>query len=438
MGFNEWAFEMSWREYVSGLLVKELSAISKYFDAVCFMSSPSDSAGELFRKIEASQVRDSNYVAQEGDRDLYLSFANFNHEHDIQAQLLELHDRMTSNSRFLAVLYNPYLKWLYTIATRLGIRKGDEPDTFITETDLLNLAKISGFEVTSLRTAIYCPWRLGGFGDLINRVMPLLPIFRWLSLVVIVLLRPIKPAAALPSISIVIPARNEKGNIENALLRMPKLAPQQEVIFVEGNSSDDTFAEIERVCVAYGDRMELSYYKQTGKGKADAVRLGFSKAKYELLVILDADLTMPPELLVRFYQAYVQSHAGFINGSRLVYPMEGQAMRFLNKLGNLFFAKALSFVLSSRIGDSLCGTKLVAKRDYQRFIQWRNDFGDFDPFGDFELLFPASVLGLGIVDVPVRYRDRTYGTTNISRWRHGAMLLKMTLIGLARIKSGRV
>jgi hypothetical protein len=155
-----------------------------------------------------------------------------------------------------------------------------------------------------------------------------------------------------------------------------------------------------------------------------------------VLMVLDADLTMPPELLGRFYDAYCQGLADFVNGSRLLYPMEGGAMRFLNHLGNVFFAKALSFVLGNRLSDSLCGTKLVARHDYARFVAWRRDFGDFDPFGDYELLFPASIFALGIVDVPIRYCARTYGATNISRFRHGWMLLKMTLVGLFRVRVG--
>jgi len=143
-----------------------------------------------------------------------------------------------------------------------------------------------------------------------------------------------------------------------------------------------------------------SSLRQTGKGKADAVRLGFAHATQPLLAILDADLTMPPEMVGRFYEAYCQGFGDFINGSRLVYPMEGDAMRFLNRLGNIFFAKMLSGILDVRIGDSLCGTKLVTRVDYQRMEAWRRDFGDFDPFGDFELLYPAAVLGLGIVDIP--------------------------------------
>jgi glycosyltransferase involved in cell wall biosynthesis len=221
---------------------------------------------------------------------------------------------------------------------------------------------------------------------------------------------------------------------------MPDLGCDMEVIFVEGHSSDGTWEEIQRVIADFGERERLKVvaYQQEGKGKADAVRLGFSKAHGELLTILDADLTMPPESLDRFYRAYCEGHGDFINGSRLVYPMEGKAMRFLNRLGNVFFAKALSWALDLRLGDSLCGTKLVSRDDYQRMTQWRRDFGDFDPFGDFELIFPAAVLGLGIVDVPIHYRNRTYGSTNISRFRHGLMLLRMTIVGFLRIRTGRL
>jgi glycosyltransferase involved in cell wall biosynthesis len=256
--------------------------------------------------------------------------------------------------------------------------------------------------------------------------------------VAVVVLRPIVPERGKPSLTVVIPARNEKGNIEDAIIRLPDLGGARlEVIFVEGHSNDGTWEEIERVVAKYSGHLEVKAFRQTGRGKNDAVRLGFSEASGDLLTILDADLTMPPELLSRFYQAWCAGHADFVNGSRLVYPMEGNAMRFLNRLGNMFFAKALSFVLGTRLGDSLCGTKLLARHDHQRVVAWRKDFGDFDPFGDFELLFGASILGLGAIDVPIAYRARTYGSTNISRFRHGWQLLRMTAIGLFRVRMGK-
>jgi glycosyltransferase involved in cell wall biosynthesis len=283
----------------------------------------------------------------------------------------------------------------------------------------------------------YFPWRLFRIGNVINRLLAATPILRWLGLAYLVVLAPIvTEGKRRPSLSCVVPARNERGNIEGILQRLPDLECDLEIIFVEGHSTDDTWEEIQRVAEVYRDRVRIQTFQQTGRGKNDAVRLGFSRATGELLTILDADMTMPPERLSLFYQSYLDGHADFINGSRLVYPIEGDAMRFLNRLGNVFFAKALSFVLDTHLTDSLCGTKLVSRHDYNRMVAWREDFGDFDPFGDFELLFPAAVLGLGIVNVPVRYRARTYGSTNISRFRHGWALLRMTMIGLFRIKIG--
>jgi glycosyltransferase involved in cell wall biosynthesis len=276
---------------------------------------------------------------------------------------------------------------------------------------------------------------LFGLGSLVNRVLPLIPLIRWLGLTFVATLRPVIAGAPI-GLSCVIPARNERGNIEGALQRFPDLGCPIEVIFVEGHSTDGTWDEIQRVARVYQDRFRIQTLQQTGKGKADAVRLGFERATLPLLTILDADLTMPPEMLGRFYEAYCQGRGDFVNGSRLVYPMEGDAMRFLNRLGNIFFAKSLSWILDARLGDSLCGTKLLTRHDYRRFIAWRRDFGDFDPFGDFELLFPAAILGLGMVDIPVRYRARQYGSTNISRFRHGLQLLRMTSLGFFRIKLG--
>jgi glycosyltransferase involved in cell wall biosynthesis len=285
----------------------------------------------------------------------------------------------------------------------------------------------------------YLPFGALGIGSTINSILSAIPILRWFGLAQVLVLRPILPDAKNRSLSVVIPARNERGNIENALKRLEGFRHcELEIIFVEGHSTDGTWEEIERLIPLYQYRFKIVKAQQKGKGKADAVRLGFSLATNDLLTVLDADLTMPPEHLERFYLAYARGLGDFVNGSRLVYPMEGEAMRFLNWLGNIFFAKALSSVLDVTIGDSLCGTKLLSRRDYQRFSAWRADFGEFDPFGDFELIFPAAIFGLGIVDVPVRYLARTYGSTSIHRFYHGWILLKMTLTGLLRIKITRL
>jgi hypothetical protein len=431
-----------WRTYVNAFLAAEISSLTRYYDRVVQWLPREDDKGGLLAAVDAPRKetvgKDEPFpdLTQEHDkRTAILINGTFNHDFDIQALLMQLKAKLARTSRLMVVLYNPYLRWAYYLTNRMGIRKGDLPSTFVTRVDLENIAKVAGFEIVRQRLAIYCPWKMLGLGTVINRVMPLVPLARWLSLTSVVVMRPLVPSSQ-QGLSCVIPARNERGNIENALKRFPDLGREAEIIFVEGHSTDGTWEEILRVSTVYRDQFRILAVQQPGKGKADAVRLGFSHAREDLLVILDADLTMPPEMLSRFAFAYDQGHGDFINGSRLVYPMEGAAMRFLNRMGNIFFAKMLSAILDVRLGDSLCGTKLVTRHDYERMVAWRKDFGEFDPFGDFELLFPAAELGLEIVDVPVRYLARTYGETNIQRFRHGLQLLKMTWVGLVRIKMG--
>ena len=431
-----------WKRYVNTFLAGELSTLTRYYDRLIQWLPREDDKGGLLAAMDApvkeTIERDEAFPDLTGESDkrtAILVNGTFNHEFDIQGLLSQLKPKLSRTSRVIAILYNPYLRALYSLANWLRIRKGELPSTFVTQVDLRNIVKVAGFEIVRSRLAVYCPWKMLGLGNAINRVLPLVPLVRWFSLTYFVVLRPLGRQTR-PGLSCVIPARNECGNIENALKRFPSLGCETEIVFVEGHSSDGTWEEIQRVAALYGDRYRIQALQQTGKGKADAVRLGFAHATQPLLVILDADLTMPPEMVGRFYEAYCQGFGDFINGSRLVYPMEGDAMRFLNRLGNIFFAKMLSGILDVRIGDSLCGTKLVSRVDYQRMEAWRRDFGDFDPFGDFELLYPAAVLGLGIVDIPIRYLARTYGETNIQRFRHGLLLLKMTWIGLIRIKIG--
>jgi hypothetical protein len=433
------------RKWTYALVGREISRITRYADSVIHVDPLRSDTGMLLAAIDAPSKRVAASTQLSDTRsdsdavDIILFNGNFNHSTDIQGLLETVRPHIGRRGRVIVALYNWYFAWLFRLADWVGLRQGPPIVTFITQGDLEQLARLAGFELVRLRPVAYLPWHFFGLGSLLNVVMPAVPGFRWLSLVTVAVLRPIVAAGREhPSFSIVIPARNERGNIEDALRRLPNFGAPTEVIFVEGHSSDGTWEEIQRVTSLWNGRdgLRVAAFQQVGKGKADAVRLGFSKASGDVLTILDADLTMPPEKLTRFYDAYCEGAADFVNGTRLVYPMEGEAMRFLNRLGNVFFAKLLSFVLDVRLGDSLCGTKLVSRRDYERFVRWRRDFGDFDPFGDFELLFPAAVLGTGIIDVPVYYRARTYGTTNIHRFRDGAILFRMSMTGLLRIKFG--
>ncbi|MGH7846105.1 MAG: glycosyltransferase family 2 protein, partial [Candidatus Binatia bacterium] len=241
------------------------------------------------------------------------------------------------------------------------------------------------------------------------------------------------PSAKPSSVSVIIPARNEAGNIAEIFARTPSMGQQTELVFVEGHSRDNTYDAIKAAIAAHPERC-CQLLRQSGKGKGDAVRLGFARASGEVLMILDADLTVAPEDLPRFYEALRSGKGEFINGVRLIYPMEKQAMRFLNLLGNKFFSLAFSWLLGQAIKDTLCGTKVLWKRDYEALAVNRAYFGDFDPFGDFDLLFGAVKLNLKIIDLPIRYRERTYGTTNIQRWKHGWLLLKMAIFAAKRLK----
>lgn len=426
-------------------IAREISRITRYADRLVQLDPLRGDTGVLRGEIQAPQkstLRSAELGQQpprdSGDRAVFLLNGNFNSSLDIQALLQTGGDHMNRSDRVVVVVYNHYLASVYRFADRMGWRSGPPCTTFVTRTNLEQLAQLSGFEVVRLRPAVYLPWHFFGIGTVVNAVMPVIPGLRWLSLVAVVVLRPVKAMTQPPSVTVVIPARNERGNIEAALQRLPDLGPSTEVIFVEGHSKDGTWEEIQRVMSSWAGRPDLHVkaFQQTGHGKVDAVRLGFSEAEGDVLTILDADLTMPPELLPRFLEAYVRGHGDFINGTRLVYPMEGEAMRFLNRMGNVFFAKAVGWAIEVPLADTLCGTKLLARRDYERCVKWREDFGDFDPFGDFELLFPAAVLGLGLVDIPVAYRSRTYGATNIHRFRDGFRLLWMVLIGVFRLRMG--
>jgi len=269
---------------------------------------------------------------------------------------------------------------------------------------------------------------------LFNRFLANLPLFNLLSLINIIVARPaVRPTGRDYSVSIIVPARNEKGNIENAVKRLPNFGSSQEFVFVEGHSSDNTYAEMLRVRDTYPDK-NIKVAVQTGKGKGNAVREGFEIATGDILFILDADLTTPPEDMPKFYDALKENRGELINGCRLVYPMDKQAMRLLNLIANKSFGLLFSYLLGQNLKDTLCGTKVLFKSDYEAIKHNRAYFGDFDPFGDFDLLFGAAKLNMKITEIIVRYKDREYGSTQISRFKHGWLLIKMCTFAAKKIK----
>lgn len=304
---------------------------------------------------------------------------------------------------------------------------------WFTPEDMADLFSLTGFKVIRSRSEYLLPCPIPLLATFCNRFLSKLWPFSMFNLFHVQIARPLFEPATNPTVSVVIPTRNEAGNIEAALQRTPELGGGTEIIFVEGNSTDNTWDVIQEMCTKYPHR-KTKMLRQSGRGKGDAVRAGFAEATGDILMILDADLTMPPEVLPQFYEAIASEQAEFINGVRLVYPQEKEAMRFFNLLGNKFFSLAFSWLLGRSIKDTLCGTKVLSRAHYQKIAANRAYFGDFDPFGDFDLLFGAAKLNLEIVDLPARYRERTYGDTNISRWRDGWILLKMVCFAAKRIK----
>jgi SAM-dependent methyltransferase len=358
---------------------------------------------------------------------------------DIQSTLERLRPLLAPQGRLLVTYYNFLWEPALKLAEQLGL-KTDWPDqNWLSMSDLEGLLHLAGYEVFRRGTDVLMPTHVPLVATLANQIGAKLPLMRELSLVDYFVARPVteQMPQQLPSVSVICPCRNEKGNIRAAVERTPMMGSATELIFVDGNSTDGTVDEIQAIMREYQGPLQLRFIPQgDGRGKGDAVRKGFAIAKNDILMILDSDLTVPPEDLPKFYRALVLDKGDFINGVRLVYPMEGQAMRFLNLLGNKFFSLALSWVLEQPIKDSLCGTKVLRRRDYETIAANRGFFGEFDPFGDFDLLFGAARLNMKIIDLPVRYRARTYGDTKISRFSHGWLLLKMTAFGFKKLRMG--
>jgi len=370
---------------------------------------------------------------------------------DVWAAFRSLRRVTTPRSRLVITYFNPLWEPVLRLGEKLGLKMPQDHQNWLTIGDIAQLLELNGFEIITRGQRLLFPKDVPLLSTFLNRFVAKLPLVRRLCLGIYLVARPKAdpPAPALlPSVSVIIPTRNERGNIRAAVERTPEMGSHTELLFVDGNSNDGTVEEIEKVIEEFRGRRDVKLLHQVppgssdgaghGKmlklGKGDAVRKGFAAATGDVLMILDSDLTVPPEDLPKFYLALVEGRGEFVNGTRLVYPMEKDAMRFLNKLANRFFGALFTWLCGQRLRDTLCGTKVLFKADYQKIVAGREFFGDFDPFGDFDLLFGATKQNLRIVEVPVRYRERTYGEVKIERFRHGLLLLKMSAIALVKLK----
>lgn len=355
---------------------------------------------------------------------------------DVQQVFAQLQNVCHPDTRIIITYRNSLWTPVLNLAEKLKLKMPEKRQNWLDTSDITNLLDVASLDVVRTGRKVLMPRYIPLLSGFLNRYIANLPLFNYFGLFTFIVARSmhnLKPADDY-SVSVVVPARNEQGNIEDIVRRTPNMGRHTELIFVEGNSTDDTWLEIQRIAKKYSLEYDIKCIQQDGKGKGDAVRKGFDLATGDILMILDADMTVPPEDLPKFYDALSSGKGEYINGSRLVYPMEDEAMRTLNLMGNKFFSIAFSWLLNQRIKDTLCGTKVLTKTNYNRLIANRAYFGDFDPFGDFDLIFGSAKLDLKFVEIPIRYRARTYGETNISRFKHGWILLKMTFFAMNKIK----
>ena len=371
----------------------------------------------------------------EGPFDLVVLSDTIGELEDVQSTLLHLHALCHDETRIIIAYHSQYWGPFLKTAESMGLKRPSPPQNWLSSADIAALLDLAEFEIIMREWRQLIPLRLFGLGRVINRFIAPLPFIRKLCVRSYLVARStrVEPMDT-PSATVVIPCRNEKGNVEPAINRMPPFCDDIEVIFVEGGSSDGTWDEIERVIASRPD-LDIKALKQPGKGKGDAVRAGFDAARGDILMIQDADLTASPEDLPKFYNALVARRGDFINGTRLVYPMDSEAMRFLNLVANNIFSLTFTWLLNQRFTDTLCGTKVLTRENYLKIAENRSYFGEFDPFGDFDLILGAARLNMKVEEIPVRYRARQYGSTQISRFRHGLMLLRMTIFAFMKLKA---
>jgi SAM-dependent methyltransferase len=380
-------------------------------------------------------LEDKDFISSlQGPFDFIILSDTIGYLDDCEEAFSGLHSLCTPDTRLIISYYSWRWQPILTLGEKIGLKMPSVEMNWLSTEDTMGFLQLADFETVKREWRQLVPRSLFGLGTLINRFIGTLPLIRRLSLRNYLVARPLRDVKLKQvSTTVLIPCRNERGNIENAVKRLPDFCEDLEILYVEGNSQDGTLDEIHRVIEVYPDK-DIKVLIQDGKGKGDAVRKGFDHARGDILMILDADLTVPPEDLPKFYKAIASGKGEYINGTRLVYPMDDQAMRFLNFWANRTFSVLFTWLLNQRLTDTLCGTKVLTKKNYEKISAGRSYFGEFDPFGDFDIIFGATKLNLKIVEVPIRYTAREYGETQISRFRHGWLLLRMVVFAYKKMK----
>lgn len=368
----------------------------------------------------------------------YILFNDIGDTVDVLQALRNLAPLCQRHTRVLITTYNHLWEPFVTFAEWLGMKVPRTEQNWLSTADIRNLLKLAGFEALETHRIVLFPKYLPLLSGFLNRFCARLPFLSKLCMtqVVVARLLPRPMQSQQFSVSVVIPCKNEEGNIEDAVLRIPALASRTEIIFCDDQSTDGTAEEVLRVQSLYSEK-NIRLEHGPGVCKSRNVWTGFNAATGDVLMILDADLTTIPEELPYFIDVIASGQAEFVNGSRLVYPVPKGAMNGANMLGNKFFSLAFTYLLGQRIKDTLCGTKVLWRSDWERIKPMIGTWGTEDRWGDYELLFGAAKLNLKILDLPVHYQERIYGSTKMTKvFRNGLVMLKMCWHGFLKLKLG--
>jgi len=356
---------------------------------------------------------------------------------DVQTVFEKLHTVCHSKTKIVVTYYNFLWESTLRLGEKLKLKMKEYHQNWLSRSDILNLLDLANFETIRSGSILLLPVYIPILSELLNKYISKFFYLSNLCFINYSIARPMQEEIAVNndySCSVIIPARNETESIEKAVQEIPDMGSFTEIIFVEGHSKDNTLEEIKRVCEKYKDTKNIKYYVQDGKGKKDAVFKGFDMASGDILMILDADLTVAPKDLPKFYNAIASGKGEFINGSRFVYPREKEAMRFLRMMANKFFSSLFTWILGKYFKDTLCGTKVIFKSDYEKLKKGMDYFGDFDRYGDYDLILGSYKQNLKIIEIPVHYKSRTYGSTNIPMWKGGTNLLRTAFHAMRKIK----
>lgn len=368
----------------------------------------------------------------------YIIFNCLDDTADVEAALRNLHRVSTPRTRLIIISYNHLWEPLFALAEKLHLKLPELEQNWLSEIDIVNFLEVCGYESLKTHRMMLLPKYIPLLSEFLNGFCARLPGLNRLCMLHVFVARllpePLDPAKL--KVSVVIPCKDEKGNIQGAVERIPKLGGQTEIIFCDDKSTDGTVEEIERMRALHPDK-DIRLVAGPGICKAQNVWAGFRAATGDVLMILDADLTTMPEELPYFLELLCNGRAEFVNGSRLVYAMPVGAMKGTNMLGNKFFSLLFSYLLDQRVKDTLCGTKALWRADWQRIEPMLDSWGTPDRWGDYELLFGAAKLNLRIRDLPVHYQERIYGSTKMTKvFKNGLVMLRMCFYGFLRLKLG--